>query len=89
LKRERAYFKRDGGQGRMDYARVGALKLPLGSGAAESAIRRVVNLRLKGPSIYWHKSSAEAVLLSRSYDKAGRWNHLERQALTTSTGIAA
>src|SRR3954471_13058656 len=82
LKREREYFKRNGGKSRMDYARMAALKLPIGSGAIESAIRRVVNLRLKGPSIYWHKTSAEAVLLLRSYYKAGRWNHLERQALT-------
>jgi hypothetical protein len=89
LKGERDYFKRNAGKGRMDYARVAALKLPIGSGAIESAIRRVVNLRLKGPSIYWHKTSAEAVLLLRSYYKAGRWNHLERQALTTTTGIAA
>jgi hypothetical protein len=84
LKRERDYFKRNGGKGRMDYARAAALKLPIGSGAIESAIRRVVNLRLKGPSIYWHKESAEAVLLLRSYYKAGRWNHLEKQALTTA-----
>ena len=89
LKREGEYFKRNGGRGRMDYARIAALKLPIGSGAIESAIRRVVNLRLKGPSIYWHKTTAEAVLLLRSYYKAGRWNHLERQALTTTTGIAA
>jgi len=89
LKREREYFNRNAGKGRMDYARVAALKLPIGSSAIESAIRRVVNLRLKGPSIYWHKNSAEAVLLLRSYYKAGRWNHLERQALTTTTGIAA
>src|SRR3954471_5770453 len=82
LRRERDYFKRNGSKGRMDYARMAALKLPIGSGAIESAIRRVVNLRLKGPSIYWHKTSAEAVLLLRSYYKAGRWNHLERQALT-------
>ena len=82
------YFKRNGGRGRMDYARIAALKLPIGSGAIESAIRRVVNLRLKGPSIYWHKTTAEAVLLLRSYYKAGRWNHLERQAFTTTTGIA-
>ena len=81
LKRERESFKRNGGKGRMDYARVAALKLPIGSGAIESAIRRVVNLRLKGPSIYWHKTSAKAVLLFRSYYKAGRWNHLEKQAL--------
>jgi hypothetical protein len=89
LKRERDYFPRNGGQGRMDDARIAALKLPLGSGAIESAIRRVVNLRLKGPSISWHKTSAEAVLLLRSYYQAGRWNHLERQALTMTTGIAA
>jgi hypothetical protein len=88
LKRERDYFKRNGGKGRMDYARAAALKLPIGSGAIESAIRRVVNLRLKGPSIYWHKKSAEAVLLLRSYYKAGRWNHLEKQALTTAMGGA-
>jgi hypothetical protein len=88
LKRERDYFKRNGGKGRMDYARVAALKLPIGSGAIESAIRRVVNLRLKGPSIYWHKKSAEAVLLLRSYYKAGRWNHIEKQALTTAMGGA-
>jgi hypothetical protein len=89
LRRERDYFKRNGGKGRMDYARIAAMQLPIGSGAIESAIRRVVNLRLKGPTIYWHKTSAEAVLLLRSYYKAGRWNHLERQALTTTTGIAA
>jgi hypothetical protein len=89
LKRERDYFKRHGGKGRLDYARVAALKLPIGSGAIESAIRRVVNLRLKGPTIYWHKTSAEAVLLLRSYYKAGRWNHLEKQALTTATASAA
>jgi hypothetical protein len=89
LKRERAYFKRNGEAGRMDYARIAGLKLPIGSGAIESAIRRVVNLRLKGPSMYWHKTSAEAVLLLRSYYKAGRWNHLERQTLTTTKEIAA
>ena len=89
LKRERAYFQRNGEKGRMDYARLAASKMPIGSGAIESTIRRVVNLRLKGASIYWHKKSAEAVLLLRSYYKAGRWNHLERQALTITTRSAA
>ena len=73
----------------MDYARIAALKLPIGSGAIESTIRRVVNLRLKGASIYWHKKSAEAVLLLRSYYKAERWNHLEEQALTITRSAAA
>jgi hypothetical protein len=62
-KRERDCFKRNGGKGRMGSAGVAALKLPIGSGAIESAIRRVVNLRLKGPRIYWLKTSAEAVRL--------------------------
>ena len=86
LRRERDYFKRNAGKGRMDYARIAALKMPIGSGAIESTIRRVVNLRLKGASIYWHQKSAEAVLLLRSYYKAGRWNLLERQALAITTG---
>lgn len=89
LKRERDYFTRDAGKGRLDYARIAASKLPIGSGAIESAIRRVVNRRLKGASIYWHTKSAEAVLLLRSYYKAGRWKHLEKQALTIAMGIAA
>src|SRR5512135_2727606 len=86
LRRERDYFKRNAGKGRMDYARIAALKMPIGSGAIESTIRRVVNLRLKGASIYWHQKSAGAVLLLRSYYKAGRWNLLERQALAITTG---
>ena len=40
-------------QSRMAYAKLMALKLPIGSGAIESTVRRVVNLRLKGPSIFW------------------------------------
>ena len=46
----------------------------------ESTVRRVVNLRLKGPSIFWCRASAEAILLLRSYYKAGRWNLLKHMA---------
>ena len=38
---------------------------PLGSGAVESAIRRVINLRLKGNGIYWREENAEAILVLR------------------------
>ena len=48
----------------------------------ESAIRRVVNLRLKGAAIYWHVGTAEAMLMLRSYFKAGRWDMLKSQAIT-------
>src|SRR5499426_2512991 len=44
-------------QSRIAYAKLMALKLPIGSGAIESTVRRVVNLRLKGPSIFWCRAS--------------------------------
>ncbi|MCP4375834.1 MAG: hypothetical protein GY794_06630, partial [bacterium] len=78
IRTERNYFVRN--IARMAYARVRALKLPIGSGSVESAIRRVVNLRLKGPCIFWCKENAEAILLLRCYWKAGRWNQLKNLA---------
>ena len=72
---ERNYFIRN--QHRMNYQQIANLKLPIGSGAMESAIRRVVNLRLKGASIYWLEQTAEAMLMLRSYYKSGRWNLLK------------
>jgi hypothetical protein len=74
----RDYFLKN--QHRMAYAQLLALKLPIGSGAIESTVRRVVNLRLKGPSMFWCRASAEAILLLRSYYKAGRWNMWKRMA---------
>jgi hypothetical protein len=78
IRTQRDYFIKN--QGRMAYAQLVAMKLPIGSGALESTVRRVVNLRLKGPSLFWCRASAEAILLLRSYDKAGRWNMLKRMA---------
>jgi hypothetical protein len=46
---------------------------PLGSGAVESAIRRVINLRLKGNGIYWKEGNAEAMLVLRAAALTGRW----------------
>jgi hypothetical protein len=39
-------------QNRMVYAQLLAMKLPIGSGAIERTVRRVVNRRLKGPSLF-------------------------------------
>ena len=78
IRTHREYFIKN--QSRMAYAKLMALKLPIGSGAIESTVRRVVNLRLKGPSICWCRASAEAILLLRSYYKAGRWNLLKHMA---------
>src|SRR5215470_11919557 len=78
IRTQRNYFI--GHQGRMAYATLLAMKLPIGSGAIESAVRRVINLRLKGPGLFWCRASAEAILLLRSYYKAGRWKMLKQMA---------
>jgi len=78
LRKHRDYCIKN--QNRMAYAQLRALKLPLGSGAIESTVRRVVNLRLKGPSLFWGRANAEALLLWRAYYKAGRWEMLKRLA---------
>jgi hypothetical protein len=78
LRKHRDYLIKN--QHRMAYAQLLALKLPIGSGAIESTVRRVVNLRLKGPSLFWCRANAEAILLLRSYYKAGRWEMLKRLA---------
>ncbi|MCP4105645.1 MAG: hypothetical protein GY749_08930 [Desulfobacteraceae bacterium] len=75
---ERNYFVRN--EHRMVYPTMKALNLPIGSGAVESAVRRVINLRLKGPCIFWYKENAERILMLRSYYKAGRWNCLKQMA---------
>jgi hypothetical protein len=83
LKRERDYFIKN--QHRLCYREVADLELPIGSGAVESAIRRVINLRLKGPCIFWRKDSANEMLMLRSYYKAGRWDMLKTWAFAVNT----
>ena len=39
------YFTKGQQSGRLNYSKVSAMKLPIGSGAIESLIRQVVNLR--------------------------------------------
>ena len=57
----------------MRYDWFGYRGRPLGSGAVESAIRRVINLRLKGNGIYWKEENAEAMLVLRAASLTGRW----------------
>jgi len=72
---------------RMRYESFKQRKLPLGSGAVESAVRRIVNQRLKGPGIIWLEESAQAMLLFRSYLKADRWDELILMTLEYSTQL--
>jgi hypothetical protein len=71
---EIAYLQKHGEAGRLKYPTFRSLGLPLGSGAIESTIRRVVNLRLKGNAIYWLAENAEAMLQIRSYVLTDRWD---------------
>ena len=76
------YFIRN--RARFAYNRVRRFKLPMGSGAVESAIRRVINLRVKGPAIYWLKENVEHILLLRSFYKSRRWKCLQRFAYSAA-----
>jgi hypothetical protein len=90
LQTEVNYFVKHGREHkRMEYAQMKGLGLPLGSGAIESAMRRVVNLRLKGATIFWHKDSAEAVLMLRCFAKTGRFQDLDKLAFTPDLTAAA
>lgn len=60
--------------GRLNYAKISALKLPIGSGAIESLVRQVVNLRLKGNGKFWSPYNAEIMLHARCQWTAGTWN---------------
>jgi len=62
------YFVKN--EARMRYKRFKQAGLPIGSGAVESGVRRFLNQRLKGNSIYWLEDHAEAVLHLRAQLRA-------------------
>ncbi len=65
-----------------DLISVCAQNLPIGSGAIESLIRQVVNLRIKGNGKFWLRSNAEIMLHSRCQWVAGNWNKFCNSILT-------
>jgi hypothetical protein len=81
-KTETAYFVLRKEQ--MQYSAFKKAGWPIGSGAVESAMRRIVNLRLKGAGMFWLQANAEHVLLLRCYAKAGRWLNLLPLALRST-----
>ncbi len=72
MKKFASYFTSN--RERMRYAWFKAQGLPCGSGHVESAIRRVINLRLKAPGTFWLKEMAECFLFLRSQRLSGRWD---------------
>lgn len=61
---------------RMQYHRFVQEKVPIGSGYVESAIRRVINMRMKSNGMFWLEVNAQGMLLLRSYLKAGHFDAL-------------
>jgi hypothetical protein len=82
IARHRDYFARN--EARMQYARFEEAKIPRGSGTVESAIRRVINMRMKSNGMFWLEASAEGMLLLRSYLKAGHFDALVDWSLSTA-----
>jgi hypothetical protein len=67
------YLRKHAAAGHMEYKRLRRRGLPQGSGGIESAIRRVINLRLKGPGLMWKEENAEGALVLRAAAVSERW----------------
>ena len=74
--REIRYLRKHAEARRLRYEVFRSWRLPMGSGAIESTIRRVINLRLKGNSLYWTEENAEAVFQLRAAVVSGRWDEI-------------
>jgi hypothetical protein len=83
------YFVKHGlEERRMDYSLSRTHLMPIGSGAIESAIRRVINLRVKSNAVYWLRENAETMIRLRAWIKAGRAEELFRQTTCVTPQLA-
>jgi hypothetical protein len=73
---------------RMDYSRSHTRHMPIGSGAIESAIRRVINLRVKSNAVYWLRDNAETIIRLRAWVKTGRDEELFHQITYITPALA-
>jgi hypothetical protein len=71
--RELRFFVKHGKADHLNYATYTRRGLPWGSGAVESAIRRVINLRLKGNGMFWTEENAESMLQVRCQLLSTQW----------------
>lgn len=73
LEKLQQYF---GDPNQFQYEQYKSMGIPIGSGIVESAIRRVINLRIKGPGMFWHRDNAEKMIFMRAQILCGRWNQV-------------
>ena len=69
MKKLNEYF---GDHSRFQYQMFRDNGLPTGSGTVESAIRRVINLRVKGTGLFWIREHAENIIFLRSLVLTGK-----------------
>ncbi len=69
MKKLHDYF---GNHTRFQYQKFYDSGLPTGSGTVESAIRRVINLRVKGTGLFWGREHAENIIFLRSLVLTGK-----------------
>jgi len=58
---------------RMDYPRYVAAQLPIGSGAAESLCKTLIEAREKGAGMRWTRAGSQAVATLRAVRASGQW----------------
>ncbi|RLB99794.1 MAG: hypothetical protein DRI57_33115 [Deltaproteobacteria bacterium] len=80
MKKAVSYFERH--SHRMNYAVPDEMKLPVGSGQVESAVRRLVSLRFKAPGTFWKEKTVGNLMHLRAFFKSGRWEELIIRVLT-------
>ncbi len=78
LKKLNDYF---GDHARFQYQTFRDNGLPTGSGTVESAIRRVINLRIKGTRLFWKREHAENIIFLRSLVLTGKLKNACRTGL--------
>jgi hypothetical protein len=72
LKQELEYFRRN--RSRMDYARLRAENLPIGSGVVEAACKTLVTQRMKRSGQRWSTDGGQAILTFRALAQSERFD---------------
>lgn len=78
LKKLNDYF---GDHAKFQYKTFRDAGLPTCSGTVESAIRRIINLRVKSTGMFWKRENAERIILLRSLVLTGKLKKASRKAL--------
>jgi hypothetical protein len=76
-----------GDHSRFQYRNFRDNGLPTGSGTVESAIRRVINLRIKGTGMFWKRENAEKIIFLRSLVLTGKLKMACHKALSVTRNM--